>query len=73
MRMVERAQAYVVQADGVPWRNLHRLSRVYGATTWDVYERLDVSLNPTGRRRRAVPGASTTTIATRPSLRSITS
>jgi SAM-dependent methyltransferase len=32
----------------VPPRNLQRLSRVYGPTTWDVYERLDVSLNPAG-------------------------
>ena len=28
--------------------NLDRLSRVYGPTTWDVYERLDVSLDPSG-------------------------
>lgn len=36
------------QAGGVPPRNLQRLSRVYGPTTWDVYEKLDVSLNPAG-------------------------
>lgn len=29
-------------------RNLDRLTRVYGPMTWDVYERLDVSLNPNG-------------------------
>jgi SAM-dependent methyltransferase len=29
-------------------RNLDRLGRVYGPTTWDVYERLDVSLDPRG-------------------------
>jgi ubiquinone/menaquinone biosynthesis C-methylase UbiE len=38
----------VRQAGGVPPRNLDRLSRVYGPTTWDVYERLDVSLEPNG-------------------------
>ncbi len=43
-----RAEAYVEQAGGVPPRNLQRLYRVYGPTTWDVYERLDVSLNPDG-------------------------
>ena len=32
----------------MPPRNLKRLSRVYGPATWDVYERLDVSLNPAG-------------------------
>ena len=32
-------------------RNLDRLSRIYGPTTWDVYERLDVSLNPDGPDR----------------------
>lgn len=32
----------------MPPRNLQRLSRVYGPATWDVYERLDVSLNPAG-------------------------
>jgi SAM-dependent methyltransferase len=32
----------------MPPRNLDRLRRVYGPTTWDVYERLDVSLDPTG-------------------------
>jgi SAM-dependent methyltransferase len=42
------AEAYVEQAGGVPPRNLERLSRVYGPATWDVYERLDVSLNPAG-------------------------
>ena len=42
------AEAYVEQAGGVPPRNLKRLSRVYGPATWDVYERLDVSLNPAG-------------------------
>jgi hypothetical protein len=36
----------VRQADGVPARNLDRLTRVYGPTTWGVYERLDVSLSP---------------------------
>jgi SAM-dependent methyltransferase len=30
----------------MPPRNLERLARVYGPTTWDVYERLDVSLDP---------------------------
>src|SRR3954454_10208000 len=29
-------------------RNLDRLTTVYGPTTWDVYERLDVSLQPEG-------------------------
>jgi cyclopropane fatty-acyl-phospholipid synthase-like methyltransferase len=38
----------VEQAGEVPPRNLDRLSRVYGPTTWDVYARLDVSLNPAG-------------------------
>ena len=33
---------------GVPPRNVDRLVRVYGPTTWDVYARLDVSLDPTG-------------------------
>ena len=28
--------------------NLEQLRRVYGPTTWDVYERLDVSLDPAG-------------------------
>ncbi|MDQ6695979.1 MAG: class I SAM-dependent methyltransferase [Actinomycetota bacterium] len=28
--------------------NLERLSRVYGPTTWDVYDRLDGSLDPAG-------------------------
>jgi SAM-dependent methyltransferase len=32
----------------MPPRNLERLSRVYGPTTWDVYERLDISLDPSG-------------------------
>ena len=32
----------------MPPRDLQRFSRVYGPTTWDVYERLDVSLNPAG-------------------------
>lgn len=32
----------------MPPRNLDRLARVYGPTTWDVYARLDVSLDPTG-------------------------
>jgi SAM-dependent methyltransferase len=32
----------------MPPRNLDRLTRVYGPTTWDVYERLDVSLDPAG-------------------------
>lgn len=36
----------VRQAEAVPPRNLHRLFRVYGPATWDVYARLDVSLNP---------------------------
>lgn len=29
-------------------RNLDRMSTIYGPTTWDVYERLDESLNPRG-------------------------
>src|SRR3954452_14987307 len=29
-------------------RNVDQLTRVYGPTTWDVYERLDVSLHPEG-------------------------
>lgn len=29
-------------------RNVDRLTRVYGPTTWDLYERLDVSLDPSG-------------------------
>ena len=29
-------------------RNVDRLNRVYGPATWDVYERLDVSLDPRG-------------------------
>ena len=32
----------------MPPRNIDRLTRVYGPTTWDVYERLDVSLDPAG-------------------------
>ncbi len=32
----------------MPPRNLDRLTRVYGPATWDVYERLDESLNPQG-------------------------
>ncbi len=32
----------------VPPLNLNRLTRVYGPTMWDVYARLDVSLNPHG-------------------------
>ncbi len=32
----------------VPPDNLDRLTRVYGPSTWDVYARLDVSLNPNG-------------------------
>lgn len=32
----------------MPPRNLDGLIRVYGPTTWDVYEQLDVSLNPNG-------------------------
>lgn len=32
----------------MPPRNLDRLTRVYGPTTWDVYTRLDVSLDPAG-------------------------
>lgn len=32
----------------MPPENLDQLTRVYGPTTWDLYERLDVSLNPTG-------------------------
>ena len=32
----------------MPPRNLENLTRVYGPTTWDVYERLDVSLDPLG-------------------------
>ena len=36
------------QAHAMLPRNPDRLTRVYGPTTWDVYERLDVSLDPTG-------------------------
>ena len=43
-----RSEARIEQAAGVPPRNLQRLSRVYGPTAWDVYERLDVSLYPAG-------------------------
>lgn len=32
----------------MPPTNLERLTWVYGPGTWDVYERLDVSLDPTG-------------------------
>ena len=32
----------------MPPRNLDRLTRVYGPTTWDVYELLDASLDPRG-------------------------
>jgi ubiquinone/menaquinone biosynthesis C-methylase UbiE len=32
----------------MPPRNVERLVRVYGPTTWDVYERLDMSLDPAG-------------------------
>jgi len=32
----------------MPPRNVDRLTRVYGPTTWDLYERLDVSLDPSG-------------------------
>ena len=32
----------------MPPRNLDRLTRVYGPATWDVYARLDVSLDPRG-------------------------
>jgi len=32
----------------MPPRNLDRLTRVYGPETWDVYERLDISLRPRG-------------------------
>jgi len=32
----------------MPPRNLAQLGRVYGPTTWDVYERLDASLDPSG-------------------------
>ena len=32
----------------MPPRNLDRLTRVYGPTTWNVYEQLDVSLDPSG-------------------------
>ena len=33
---------------GVMPSNLDRLNRIYGPSTWDVYSRLDESLNPTG-------------------------
>lgn len=36
------------QARIVPPTNLERLARVYGPSTWEVYELLDVSLNPAG-------------------------
>src|SRR5947207_333061 len=36
------------QATSVAPRNVDRLTRVYGPTTWDVYARLDVSLDPSG-------------------------
>src|SRR5436190_5684386 len=29
-------------------QNLDRMSTIYGPTTWDVYERLDTSLDPRG-------------------------
>ncbi|MGI9031062.1 MAG: hypothetical protein ACR2HP_13935 [Ilumatobacteraceae bacterium] len=32
----------------MPPRNLDQLTRVYGPTTWDVYQRLDVTLDPNG-------------------------
>ncbi len=32
----------------MPPPNLDRLTRVYGPETWDVYQRLDVSLDPKG-------------------------
>ena len=32
----------------MPPRNLERLTREYGPTTWDVYQVLDRSLNPRG-------------------------
>ncbi|HMJ77707.1 MAG TPA: class I SAM-dependent methyltransferase [Iamia sp.] len=32
----------------MPPRNVDRLIRVYGPTTWDVYTRLDISLDPAG-------------------------
>lgn len=32
----------------MPPRNLDRLSRIYGPATWDIYARLDASLNPRG-------------------------
>lgn len=32
----------------MPPRNIDRLTQVYGPTTWDLYERLDVSLDPAG-------------------------
>src|SRR5438445_318246 len=32
----------------VPPRNLERLTREYGPTTWDVYEQLDRTLEPRG-------------------------
>jgi ubiquinone/menaquinone biosynthesis C-methylase UbiE len=38
----------MLHAGVMPPRNLDRLTRVYGPTTWDVYGRLDVSLNPNG-------------------------
>lgn len=36
------------QTRRVPPRNLDRLTRIYGPTTWDVYDELDVSLDPRG-------------------------
>jgi SAM-dependent methyltransferase len=38
----------VEQTLEVPPHNLEQLTRVYGPTTWDVYERLDISLDPPG-------------------------
>lgn len=32
----------------MPPRNLDRLARIYGPATWDIYARLDASLNPRG-------------------------
>lgn len=32
----------------MPPRNVDRLTRIYGPSTWDVYEKLDLSLDPPG-------------------------
>jgi hypothetical protein len=36
------------QPGGMPPQNVPRLAQVYSPATWDVYDRLDASLNPAG-------------------------